>query len=915
MPYVGQVILNRSPEEYRESLLRDADSIRTYNTYRSNGDSLLTISTYEEFVDAIVTQREQLTEEQRSKLSKLDTWQSAQGYLARIVADKLYADHRILDEKIITDPDRVSEIISSKSQCLLIENIPKLVLTNFDSQYKNFTILHDKAETIVTNVNGPTKIEPFWSVTPEQFARFQPLARIFKSYHDNSGKTKYVVEMPFGEFMTEDNLSSLTESSISRGVGVGLVGIDWNLMGTNPAESKNVVEAELKFRFDSLQEMARERIVKASDGSSQKVSFLDFFVLAGTNKKDKCNEQDPNTYDVNSFSFKMLVGWNELTNMFEPNRSGEMKALNKAVKQDQRLFRLTMTNHDLDISEEGPVELTIKAIASLDAIAYTEESNIFKQFVKDTTLVSTQNSIKRVTEGEECIDEDDFTDAQLVAHKKENEALVKELEGVLAEQKTKVWSGFLTSLSESNRMWLIQSSKEAFGITRTTSGKVGIFESDGEQLGSFMGPYVYEGQTSFKVPAGDDLQKSTDDIQNEIDEKKEKEIEFDASITTINVPYMYLGDIIDIALNALNSENNKFMQDDNQRIFLGDIVYYDPNDRKKYSVNLADIPISFDLFKQWFVQHVFKPQRVFYPVKEFLSDFLESVVYEMFKPNKCFLNTPKRRLKLSFSGFSYPSFDGNDPLNPEGKLRMRVDDIQKNKDKASAISANGRDKKYFEYLMIYNSDIAPTQMEANYERDLKQGIPWAFIGRDRGLIKNIKFSRADLPYVRESRISQGSTEFAKLRERYTAKIDMIGNNMLYPGQFLFINPSTVVLGNVTNAAALAATIGLVGYYQVISVTNSITPGDYSTTINANWTSGGYKQEELGGPISPATKKDRIAKDLENYEFVLLAPWSVSIPEVSAAIEEIFEDISSSGTVQSAKKFFTPLANMFKRTTQ
>lgn len=909
MPYVGQIILAKSEGEYRDSLRRDALTMQIYNSYLlpEGNTTIQQALSYEQFIDAIVAERELLTDERRSKLGGLDTWASAQSYLAKIAAQKIAANYKLNEENIVTDPQKIDEEINAKSQCLLIENIPELAKYNFGSTYTNLTLIHGSPETIVSKLVGPTLIEPFWSVTPEQFARFQPLARIFKTYYDEENKERFTVEMPFSEHMTEDDLQSITESSVSRGTGVGLENIDWRLQGTNPAESKNVIEVDLKFRFDSLQEIARERIVKTNKGTSEKVSFLDFFVYSRGPEYD-CKDGAPDVYNPNNFSFKILVGWNELTNMFEPTRQKEMKSLSKSVKQDQRMMRLTMTNHELDISEEGPVYLTLNAIGSLDAVSFTESSNVFKQFAKDTSVVHIQNALDVVKANLKCADKDNFNKDEWIKFNQQNKDSITALEGQLTNQKTLVWSGFLRTLSETNKMWAVQAPKESFGITKTKDGKLGVFVQDGTRISSFLGPFNYEGQTTFRVPEGTDADKSMGELEGNRLEKQTarlKAIE-EGGEEVITIPYMYLGDILDLALNALNEDNNEFLQKGNHKTYLCDMVYHDPYDQKKYSVNLADIPVSFDLFKDWFTEHVFKPQVLFYPVKQFIADFMESVIYEMFKPNRCFIDTPKRRLKISYLGFSVPTFAA-DPLNPTNRLRLSADEIQENKKKSANAPQNGRDKFYFEYLVIYNSDLAPIKMEADYERDLAQGIPWAYIGRDRGLIKKVKFNRSDLPYVRESRIVQGATEFAKLRERYEATIEMIGNSFFYPGQFLFINPSTLTLGSVTDGAKLATTLGLIGYYQVISVSNTIGVGDFSTTVKALWTSGGYKESAL--EVKTGGVKPKI--DMDKYELEIIAPWSTFTPEELAgmALSSITE--TAVDTYESAKKLFTPLANMFK----
>lgn len=868
--------------------------------------------TYEEFINALYKSQQSLSESQIAELNNVSGIRQAQYKLFEITKsdiDNYQKQLQEVEDNIITDPDTVSDIVRQQLQCLLVENMPKIVPSNYKTYYNNFTMLHDKSDTIVSRLIGMPNLEPFWSVTPEQFARFQPQIRIFKSYYGEDKKITETIEMPFEEYMSEDNLANLTESSISRGTGVGLVSVDWKLAGSNPAESKNVIETTLTFRFDSLQEIARERIVSSDNGKkSKKISFLDFFTLP-KGGADPCESDQ--IYDPNYFEFKMLVGWNNLTNMFEPARRKEEKSLTKCVQQDRKLYVLTMTNHNIEVTQEGPVILTLHAIARLDSISYTEQSNIFKQFLDDSEYTTIQGAIDRKNKEISC------KDSPTQEYLNESNNVLEAYTKALNEQKTLIWSGFIKKLSVTNKMWAIQVTKEDLGIVKNSKGEVGVIDpkstpGQNRPRPTIKGPIVYEGQSTFTIPTGGDIQKSAEaareaankEMVKKVSGKKDiksasdviERISGGGEIDSVTTPFMFMGDILDVALNALSPKYNQYLQEDNHKIFVGDIVYYDPVDKKKYSVNIADIPISFDLFKDWFIDNVYATQRVFYPVKEFITDFIESVVYEMFKPNTCFVNVPSRRMKVSYSGFTFPSHDGKDPLNPMSKLRMRVDEVEENKKRSMDLSKDGKNKSYYEYLLIYGSDIQPTDMKANYEEDIKHGIPWMHIGRDRGLVRNIKFKRGDLPFIREARIAQGDTELAKLRERYTATVEMIGNNVFYPGQFVFINPSTVTLGSVTNAQALARTIGLVGYYQIINVQNTISAGKFETTVDALWTHGGY------------TDNKKVNREYETYDLFILDPLGSTLLYGTNLYEGVVE--STSNVLESAKKIAAPLAGKF-----
>jgi hypothetical protein len=68
---------------------------------------------------------------------------------------------------------------------------------------------------------------------------------------------------------------------------------------------------------------------------------------------------------------------------------------------------------------------------------------------------------------------------------------------------------------------------------------------------------------------------------------------------------------------------------------------------------------------------------------------------------------------------------------------------------------------------------------------------------------------------------------------------MVGNTCFYPGDTVYINPIGfgTSLGSPMAAKSLSSVMGLGGYHTIISVTNRISR-DFTTEINAQWTSNG-----------------------------------------------------------------------------
>lgn len=72
--------------------------------------------------------------------------------------------------------------------------------------------------------------------------------------------------------------------------------------------------------------------------------------------------------------------------------------------------------------------------------------------------------------------------------------------------------------------------------------------------------------------------------------------------------------------------------------------------------------------------------------------------------------------------------------------------------------------------------------------------------------------------------------YDELKMVYKADIEMVGNNLFFPGSQLFVDPGTIGFGNPRDMNSAAYRLGLGGYYTVISVTTSITNGVATTNL-------------------------------------------------------------------------------------
>jgi hypothetical protein len=124
--------------------------------------------------------------------------------------------------------------------------------------------------------------------------------------------------------------------------------------------------------------------------------------------------------------------------------------------------------------------------------------------------------------------------------------------------------------------------------------------------------------------------------------------------------------------------------------------------------------------------------------------------------------------------------------------------------------------------------------------DSRLGIFSINIGSPRGIVKDLTFSKADSKYLEESLLTVKPTDMSLevFRRIYDADIKLFGNTAFFPGQHIYIDPSTVGMGHPFEGRkknySAARLLGLGGYYLITKVDSEISPGNFNTNIKARW---------------------------------------------------------------------------------
>lgn len=203
-----------------------------------------------------------------------------------------------------------------------------------------------------------------------QLSLLVPRIRIFKTVFDLNLEEELNIELPFDDVANKADIERIFQDRNGRGAGCGLKSFEWKSMGKNQANLSQF-SAKLNLFLLNIQEIQQIRNSSTlPNGRTINVSVLDL-LYQKPDLRSGVNEGS-NIYDPKYFGIKVEVGWHLDENLKETfkdesRKSGDDpdKVLNIVLKQ-KGVFYLTLVSHELDIKEDGSVELHIDYIASAE---------------------------------------------------------------------------------------------------------------------------------------------------------------------------------------------------------------------------------------------------------------------------------------------------------------------------------------------------------------------------------------------------------------------------------------------------------------------------------------------------------------------------------------------------------------------
>jgi len=320
--------------------------------------------------------------------------------------------------------------------------------------------------------------------------------------------------------------------------------------------------------------------------------------------------------------------------------------------------------------------------------------------------------------------------------------------------------------------------------------------------------------------------------------------------------WFYFGDLVDVVMDVITNEkiskelDLEFWTAKNKdgvlKVIMGDVDFIHPQTQRRVSINLAKIPISFEMWQEFWKTFVVRRAKQKYYFKAFLRDILVQVVQQALTNKNKVPGQPMVKLRPAIDFFALPAsksielFQNREAINDRSYYA-----VSKNKvaDKISDINVSDNITKGEEQIMfIYDSSQDSGFMNGKKKDDNKKGIYHIIIGEENSTITSIQFNKVDQPFFMEAKVEEDGYLKANkhLSEPYHCDFGMYGNTLIRPGRHIYIRFPLSWFGDPSQEGSRAMALGLGGYFLITKVTNQINimPGsgrlDWNTNATCKW---------------------------------------------------------------------------------
>jgi hypothetical protein len=773
--------------------------------------------------------------------------------------------------------------------------------TKFHHPYSKIRMLKGKNTALMNNLlNKDYSVkEPLLNITQAELSQLVPSIRIYKQYYDPSSQDlAKEVEFVFPNYSSAETV--LAEGG--RG-GYGLLSFDIESQGTTFYTADKQFTAKLSLFFQTFDEITRVRTATI-DNQTQNYSFLDLIVQPFPDSGNPDERDRAITSDPSQFRIRVDVGW------ASPSVSTLSQKLLTAVRNTRTSFFLYLTDHDIQVNQDGTVNLNINYIGAFDFISRDVRAGIILNKANkgdyDILTKNFKDAANNATEANpntQAIESARGSLNTFVANI--GPQSYQEIIGDLMNPKVADKDGIFRS--KIYQMALSPMAKEQFCFV--AGGDINLTEWHNRTLARIRGARPttnalngLAGQLYDAIIARQNPLKKIDFCnppgifnwrQIGLGETPDKPIYYylsplktsgepslaqdqffndpilvdDTGGEYTHISWFYLGDLLEVLMRRAFDEEvtetdaslllSRFGANFSKRIkiILSDIKYKSACYPRINRVNLAHVPVSLKKFNTFFYNKVVTARNLHYTMDDFIRDFINNFTKDMFLDRNTINNRVfKQNINLKYTNIAALLRNSSEPLpyisndRPDTTLINQIN----NTNFLLSNDIEGNINKYYYYLMVFQDVYDPDTLNGNTDQDVQRGIPHIYTGRDRGIVKTVNFRKTALPYKREERIASTNRDYnpiIQLSSLYNVDLETYGNTIFMVGSYFYLVPSgmgSTSLGMPNEARSISNIMGLGGYYFVNKITWSLESGKFISNITGIHQATGARDQAANG---------------------------------------------------------------------
>lgn len=279
------------------------------------------------------------------------------------------------------------------------------------------------------------------------------------------------------------------------------------------------------------------------------------------------------------------------------------------------------------------------------------------------------------------------------------------------------------------------------------------------------------------------------------------------------------------------------------------------NYNRKY-INILQIPITLKSFDNWFRLNIVDSEIKSMSFYEFIRKLMFELVASNLEPRIVSWAPQFEFTPIINFATTYKQNDPDEQTWNIGELKeghgymfdnefTKEEQIKKNPlihINKKMNNKNKNDSERIKYIFIFSANENSLTLRGDPAEDIKRNIAHLYLGEEKGLVKNIKFSREDNQQLDSTNIVAANRKEGKagiIRQIYQLKMQMFGNTIFSPGSLVHISPSYP--GSRLPNSTLYK-IGLGGYYFITKLSSRVDQSGFTTDIEAKWQASGKDNE-------------------------------------------------------------------------